>query len=1311
MLTPRRRTFALGLVLLLTACGGSDEDDFQAPGDASDTPGDTGVDGSDVPDAPPNPVCGDGVIDTGEECDGAALNSMTCPDIGDFVAGSLGCTDSCTFDTSACEPESAPTCGDGTIEAPEECEGDDLNQQTCADFGFEYGDLSCGADCLAITDDCRETPVCGDGVEEGDEECDDGNLDDGDGCDAECLDEDCGDGIVQTGLGEECDTGSVIVADCMDPERPVGLRYCSDTCVFEDLVCPGDTCGDSVIDPGEACDDGNDMTGDGCTPECVSETCGDGTADSTEACDGDDLGGFTCADFGFNDGAVVCDACAIDFSGCFFNACGDGSLGGSEECDDGNREDGDGCSRRCRLESCGDGTVAESEECDDGVDNSDTAPDACRTDCTSPVCGDGVTDTDEDCDDGADNTDTAGSGECRTDCTLAECGDGIVDADELCDDGTDNSDMTADACRTTCVPASCGDGIQDTGEECDDGGLMDRDGCSALCETEIAPVIESLSATPSAGNAPLAVTFDALATDPDGTVVGYSWEFGDGGTGTGASVMHTYTTGGVYDATVTFTDDDGFSEMATIAVDVNSVPMAGDDMGAAGFGQTITIDVLANDTDADMDTLMIDSVTTPVDGSAAIVGGAIEYTAPSAVLTDTFSYTISDGRGGGATAFVSVDVFDPCALPAGADRIWIGGDTNWTTATNWVPSGIPANSDDLVICGVASSMPLIRGVGRLAGSLVIQDGATLRIESTTGGSGALTVTGDVTNDGTIITEGATGRSAQLVSNGTITSSSTGLIRSEGQSASFTGAFVNDGTFEVASSRSVTWNLPTGAAMEGAGEWRIASNDLILNQTGTAIFSPSGSVEVAAGRTLSTFGDAHFNGTTITGAGRIEMALGLGRAVRFSTDYTNTETQWRFFGAGEIRGPGVFTQDAAALVDIHNMTVLAPFVNRTTTQATGTTTFSDLTNSAGATLRIQATGTTAEVVVPSGWVNEGDVVLASTTLGFSAFIDSAGTITNAGSIGVPAGSASGGVIESAVVNQGVLYADAQALTLQLFAESGAVDFVNEGTVRATGGDINVRTGSDDRFVIRGDIEIGAGHAVNGENGDLIYESGTLSGGGLLRGCLRNSVLADLVLDGVDFEVLNNTSTSGSATIFVGSGRTFRAGGTIAPPIDNAGTIIVSGGTSWNGGYAGQAGSLLSIFSSNDFDVIVTIPSGFSNFGTIELEPVGLRSAGVDTLTGDLTNEPSGVINVRSGLGTGSLNGTLINNGTVQIDEDTSTDSVVNGGQITVGAVTVTGRTDGVLQLDPGSTLNNSGTMNYDAINLFGGTVNGNPPVEY
>jgi PKD repeat protein len=63
------------------------------------------------------------------------------------------------------------------------------------------------------------------------------------------------------------------------------------------------------------------------------------------------------------------------------------------------------------------------------------------------------------------------------------------------------------------------------------------------------------------------ITFDgAGSSDPDGNIVSYAWEFGDGNTGNGPNPTHRYADAGKYLVTLTVTDNDGAtSSDATLA--------------------------------------------------------------------------------------------------------------------------------------------------------------------------------------------------------------------------------------------------------------------------------------------------------------------------------------------------------------------------------------------------------------------------------------------------------------------------------------------------------------------------------------------------------------------------------------------------------------------------------------------------------------------------------------------------------------------------------------------------------------------------
>jgi hypothetical protein len=112
----------------------------------------------------------------------------------------------------------------------------------------------------------------------------------------------------------------------------------------------------------------------------------------------------------------------------------------------------------------------------------------------------------------------------------------------------------------------------------------------------------------------------------------------------------------------TFKVNDGKvdSNTATVTVSitrVNHAPVAQDDSATTNEGQSVTINVLANDSDTDGDTLSISSVGKPHHSTVSVLGNNVIYTPVSGFTgTESFSYTITDGHGGTATAQVIVTV-------------------------------------------------------------------------------------------------------------------------------------------------------------------------------------------------------------------------------------------------------------------------------------------------------------------------------------------------------------------------------------------------------------------------------------------------------------------------------------------------------------------------------------------------------------------------------------------------------------------------------------------------------------------------------
>jgi hypothetical protein len=82
-------------------------------------------------------------------------------------------------------------------------------------------------------------------------------------------------------------------------------------------------------------------------------------------------------------------------------------------------------------------------------------------------------------------------------------------------------------------------------------------------------------------------SFDATSsTDPDGPITSYAWDFGDGSTGSGATVGHTFGATATYNVVLVVTDDGGASDQTSQPVEVTVSPttiVAADD-----FGRTVT---------------------------------------------------------------------------------------------------------------------------------------------------------------------------------------------------------------------------------------------------------------------------------------------------------------------------------------------------------------------------------------------------------------------------------------------------------------------------------------------------------------------------------------------------------------------------------------------------------------------------------------------------------------------------------------------------------------------------------------------------
>ncbi len=256
--------------------------------------------------------CGDGQLQRGEQCD---------------VNYEYFCTSGRECNTNICTcivPSDPYFCGNGELDPGEECDDGNTRDNDGCTAQCELGPVIAGCftdrDCSngvcidgscspCFTDNecdegiCRNgecqgptlvaaASVCGNGSLEYGEECDDSNRRDDDGCSSTCLLEIgiCGDGVVQTLLGEQCEAS---LHDKTLPYSCISCRYLSTFCgngeldpgeecdngannsTSADAACRPDCslsrCGDNILDSGEQCDDGNKIAGDGCSRFCTSE--------------------------------------------------------------------------------------------------------------------------------------------------------------------------------------------------------------------------------------------------------------------------------------------------------------------------------------------------------------------------------------------------------------------------------------------------------------------------------------------------------------------------------------------------------------------------------------------------------------------------------------------------------------------------------------------------------------------------------------------------------------------------------------------------------------------------------------------------------------------------------------------------------------------------------------------------------------------------------------------------------------------------------------------------------------------------------
>ena len=193
-------------------------------------------------------------------------------------------------------------------------------------------------------------------------------------------------------------------------------------------------------------------------------------------------------------------------------------------------------------------------------------------------------------------------------------------------------------------------------------------GCTLLQQ----PPIARFTVSALTGSSPLTVSFDASASsDPDGGTLTYRWSFGDGTSGTGAMLSHTFTTAVKKTFTVTLRVTDASGAIGTRSQSIEVFPgsLPGNNAPTARFTMTpsygntplvVSFDAsLSSDTDG-----TIASYGWDFGDDTTGSGKTISHTFTALTTTNyTVTLTVTDNHGGTATTTLVVTVMVPTSVP------------------------------------------------------------------------------------------------------------------------------------------------------------------------------------------------------------------------------------------------------------------------------------------------------------------------------------------------------------------------------------------------------------------------------------------------------------------------------------------------------------------------------------------------------------------------------------------------------------------------------------------------------------------------
>ena len=203
-------------------------------------------------------------------------------------------------------------------------------------------------------------------------------------------------------------------------------------------------------------------------------------------------------------------------------------------------------------------------------------------------------------------------------------------------------------------------------------------------DTSLAP-IASFTPSPLRPLVNETVTFDAsLSRDPDGSIVAYAWDFGDGATDAGEVVTHAYGSYGSYDVMLAVTDIDNLTNTSTRSIRVLSPP-------------TASFVVAPSTPDAGAIVSFDASSSSDADGTIVYYGWDFGDASGGSGVTVTHVY-VAEG-----SYLVTLVVTDSDVLPGTASRSLIVGPTNQPPVASFTATSARVLPGDVVRFNASAS--------------------------------------------------------------------------------------------------------------------------------------------------------------------------------------------------------------------------------------------------------------------------------------------------------------------------------------------------------------------------------------------------------------------------------------------------------------------------------------------------------------------------------------------------------------------------------------------------------------------------------